>query len=52
MKKTVFLGLALALFLQNGMAQTLEKMQWFNEPAQWEIKDNALTMSVTPKSDY
>ena len=52
MKKTVFLGLALALFLQNGMAQTLEKMQWFNEPAQWEIKDNVLTMSVTPKSDY
>ena len=22
-------------------AQTLEKMQWFNEPGQWEIKDAA-----------
>ncbi len=52
MKKLAFLGLALILFVQNGVAQTLEKMQWFNEPAQWEIKDNALIMSVTPKSDY
>lgn len=33
-------------------AQKLEKMTWFNEPQQWEIKGNALTMSVTPQSDY
>lgn len=33
-------------------AQTLERMQWFNEPAQWEMKDNVLTMQVTPQSDY
>lgn len=33
-------------------AQTLERMQWFNEPEQWEIKDNRLTMQVTPQSDY
>ena len=33
-------------------AQTLEKMQWFNEPERWNIENNALTMSVTPKSDY
>lgn len=33
-------------------AQTLEKMQWFNEPESWEIKDGTLTMSVTPHSDY
>ena len=52
MKKTALLGLALALAMQQGMTQTLEKMQWFNEPAQWAIKDNALTMSITPKSDY
>lgn len=32
--------------------QTLEKMQWFNEPEKWEIKDNTLTLSVTPQSDY
>lgn len=33
-------------------AQSLEKMQWFNEPEQWEIKDNGLEMFVTPKTDY
>ena len=27
-------------------------MQWFNEPEKWEIKDNALTMFVTPQCDY
>ena len=34
------------------MAQQLEKMQWYNEPQKWQIKDNALVMQVTPKSDY
>lgn len=33
-------------------AQTLEKMQWFNEPENWTIKNNSLTMQVTPQSDY
>ncbi len=33
-------------------AQTLEKMNWFNEPDSWEIKNGCLTMDVTPKSDY
>ncbi|RFM31426.1 DUF1349 domain-containing protein [Chitinophaga silvisoli] len=33
-------------------AQTLEKMQWFNEPAKWDIKDKTLTMFVTPQTDY
>lgn len=35
-----------------GNAQTLDKMNWFNEPASWQIKDNVLTMAVTPQSDY
>ena len=35
-----------------GMAQSLEKMQWFNEPAQWEIDGNTLLMDVTPQTDY
>lgn len=34
------------------VAQTLEKMNWFNEPSVWKIDGNRLTMSVTPKSDY
>ncbi len=27
-------------------------MLWFNEPEEWEIKDGALIMDVTPQSDY
>ncbi|WP_307453356.1 MULTISPECIES: DUF1349 domain-containing protein [Chryseobacterium] len=27
-------------------------MTWFNEPAQWEIKNSTLSMFVTPQSDY
>lgn len=33
-------------------AQTLEKMNWFNEPQSWSISGNQLTMEVTPKTDY
>ncbi|MCL4639772.1 MULTISPECIES: DUF1349 domain-containing protein [Olivibacter] len=33
-------------------AQTLEKMTWFNEPAEWKIDGRQFTMEVTPKSDY
>lgn len=35
-----------------GAAQSLDKMQWFNEPEQWEIKNNSLVMDVTPHTDY
>ena len=38
--------LALSMTLS---AQTLEKMQWFNEPENWTIKNNSLTMQVTPQ---
>jgi len=34
------------------MAQSLENMQWFNEPEQWEIKGVSLLMNVTPQTDY
>lgn len=50
--KKFFIGIVSLLSLQEALAQSLEKMQWFNEPAKWEIKNNALTMQVTPKSDY
>ena len=33
-------------------AQTLGKMNWFNEPSAWSISGDVLTMDVTPKSDY
>lgn len=51
MKKLLF-GLLMAVVAQTSFAQTLEKMQWFNEPEQWEIKDKTLSMFVTPQSDY
>jgi len=54
MKKIVLtLGLTLALGLfKQANAQRLEKMNWFNEPEKWEIKDNTFSMFVTPQSDY
>lgn len=52
MRKFILAGLLFLGSIQWGWAQSLEKMQWFNEPEQWEIKDNALIMSVTPQSDY
>lgn len=33
-------------------AQTLDRMQWFNEPEDWSIEKDVLTMDVTPQSDY
>lgn len=51
MKKVIICLLAIAS-VQSAMAQSLEKMQWFNEPEKWEIKNNTLSMFVTPKSDY
>lgn len=30
----------------------MDKMQWFNEPEQWEITGNKLKMYVTPRTDY
>ena len=54
MKKIITtIGLSfMAIVAQNTMAQSLEKMNWFNEPDKWEINDNTLSMSVTPHSDY
>ncbi len=40
------------LSLNEMKAQSLEKMQWYNEPEQWQIKNNSLIMQVTPNSDY
>lgn len=51
MKKTVMALLAtIAGF--SASAQTLEKMNWFNEPSVWNIENDKLIMEVTPKSDY
>lgn len=50
--KKLFFTLLVLVSSQMGIAQSLEKMQWFNEPEEWEIKDNSLSMFVTPQSDY
>ena len=50
--KKQFLAILLAWVAGSGMAQSLEKMTWFNEPEQWKVEDKTLTMSVTPQSDY
>ena len=50
---SIFLAMAMSvLAVQAVQAQTLERMQWFNEPESWSIKNNKLTMQVTPQSDY
>ena len=47
---TTFLAMVVATVAVQ--AQTLECMQWFNEPESWSIKNNKLTMQITPQSDY
>lgn len=49
MRKLVLLSFVIVASLQFCGAQSLDKMQWFNEPEQWEIKDKSLSMQVTPK---
>ncbi len=49
-KKLIAIFAFMAAYVCN--AQTLEKMNWFNEPAEWAIDGGALTMTVTPQSDY
>ena len=51
MKKLLLYALAFVASLTSE-AQTLDKMQWFNEPSRWEIKSGTLTMDVTPQTDY
>ncbi|WP_295120209.1 DUF1349 domain-containing protein [uncultured Chitinophaga sp.] len=42
----------LMLVVKTVSAQSLQKMQWFNEPEKWEIKNEGLQLFVTPQSDY
>lgn len=50
--KKLILGFCILFLIQKLSAQSLEKMTWFNEPEKWEIKNNSLSMFVTPQSDY
>lgn len=50
--KRLLLSGTMAVAACTGMAQSLEKMQWFNEPEQWSIENNALSMQVPSQTDY
>ena len=52
MKRISLALVAAAATAMSCVAQTLEKMNWFNEPSEWSISGKSLTMNVTPKSDY
>lgn len=51
MRKLLFILVVISSVL-SVKAQTLEKMQWFNEPENWTVENQTLSMFVTPKSDY
>lgn len=48
----LFISFLLSLFSALLTAQSLDRMQWFNEPENWSISNNTLMMDVTPQSDY
>lgn len=50
--KKYFLTLIFGMAIMVSSAQSLENMQWFNEPENWTIKNGTLVMDVTPQSDY
>lgn len=53
MKKLLISGMLLMGVCFGAKAQSLEKMNWFNEPGEWKISDDkTMTMFVTPQSDY
>lgn len=51
MKRYLFVSLMFLSYLLLP-AQSLDRMQWFNEPENWSVENNVLTMDVTPQSDY
>ncbi len=50
--KNTFIAALFVLVSMSVSAQTLDRMQWFNEPENWSVKNDVLTMDVTPQSDY
>ena len=48
--KKLILSLLVIMALSSVSAQSLEKMNWFNEPESWDIKDSkTMTMVVSLK---
>lgn len=51
MKKILIIAMLLSATILS-QAQTLNKMQWFNEPQSYQIKENEITINVPPHCDY
>lgn len=51
MKRYLFISVLLMSYVLLP-AQSLDRMQWFNEPENWSVENDVLTMDVTPQSDY
>lgn len=51
MKRYLFISILLMSYVLLP-AQSLDRMQWFNEPENWSVENDVLTMAVTPQSDY
>ena len=52
MTKRMLLAAVAVLLSFASHAQSLEKMQWFNEPKGWSVKGSTLTMDVPAQCDY
>ena len=52
MRKYILLAAAILCFAISSHAQSLDKMQWFNEPESWTVKGGTLTMDVPAQCDY
>ena len=51
--KIKIMSIALLAAATSSMAQSLDKMNWLNEPQQWEIKEGkTLVMDVPAKTDF
>lgn len=42
--KNTFIAAFFMLVSMSVSAQTLDRMQWFNEPENWSVKNDVLTM--------
>lgn len=52
MKKSALILAAFIAASASAMAQSLDKMQWFNEPESYTIKGKTLVMDVPAQTDY